>query len=803
MKKKKTILIFSTMAAGMILTAQAEERAWYISEPKTSATSVTNEGLAVFAGEQNTPFNIWNPRTGEVKEIGGISAGQGIGGCAAFSLDGSLISAPAYNVAFPLPPANWEENSSEVAKDFHFNAVTEVINTEVRECWAVGSNADNTKGYLLRSLDGGKTWLAREDNQVVCDLQWNQVGWHTGLNDLCMWSYFGFFAGTAGTAYYKNTRGSIFEFDPKPAYVEKNVKTYWTVDGLDEVSNNLEAKYAVFGCELVDGTGAVWYTEDSGETWDEGGDVMGIPSDICHFGDTYYMVTTNGYIQKSEDHGIIWTVLLNAADTDIINIPKDGVAFTSIAFGDADNGMAVGPGYVIVTTDGGKTWKSSELPQEFASTEWTGLAFEDGKAYISGKSGVVLTSPDYGESWSQIGESLEGTTHFNSLMVCDGGITIAADHGTMYYTSSETSMEGYGASVYNVKDETWTPLATSGYFFSSERVVVSDPWDISGDGNTVVGDCIYKVDGSDEYALGYFPAAWVDGELQVLDKLWADKGENAQPRRCNYDGSVLVGWQSCIGPWYASVWRRQADGSYKQSMMFKDPNMTIDDVDVKFGEGNVQATYEALKKVALGQCNAVSADGRVIGGYGGEHFATGAWIYSEEKGLIDLGGDRVNGLNADGTLAVGPTWIWTEEEGMRSISSYCSERGIELEYGVATIYNCSPNGRYITGFGLDDNLDGHAFVIDLIGDKSGVDAIRQTKAAIYPNPVADELHIDLVYDNVRTLCSLYDMQGRLVKSNVFTAQSNTMNVTDLSDGLYILTVAADGAQKSFKVKVNH
>lgn len=231
--------------------------------------------------------------------------------------------------------------------------------------------------------------------------------------------------------------------------------------------------------------------------------------------------------------------------------------------------------------------------------------------------------------------------------------------------------------------------------------------------------------------------------------------------------------------------------------------MTIDDVDVKFGEGNVQATYENLKKVALGQCNAVSADGRVIGGYGGEHFATGAWIYSEEKGLIDLGGDRVNGLNADGTLAVGPTWIWTEEEGMRSISSYCSELGIELEYGVATIYNCSPNGRYITGFGLDDNLDGHAFVIDLIGENSGVDAIRQTKAAIYPNPVADELHIDLVYDNVRTLCNLYDMQGHLVKSNVFTAQSNTMNVTDLSDGLYILTVAADGAQKSFKVKVNH
>lgn len=76
------------MAAGMILTAQAEERAWYISVPKTSATSVTNEGLAVFSGDQNTPFNIWNPRTGEVKEIGGISAGQGIGGCAAFSLDG-------------------------------------------------------------------------------------------------------------------------------------------------------------------------------------------------------------------------------------------------------------------------------------------------------------------------------------------------------------------------------------------------------------------------------------------------------------------------------------------------------------------------------------------------------------------------------------------------------------------------------------------------------------------------------------------------------------------------------------------
>ena len=62
----------------------------------SSLHGVNNDGLVVGTPSQNTPFYLWNPADGSVEKIGGISAGEGVGGVASFTDDGKTIAANTY-----------------------------------------------------------------------------------------------------------------------------------------------------------------------------------------------------------------------------------------------------------------------------------------------------------------------------------------------------------------------------------------------------------------------------------------------------------------------------------------------------------------------------------------------------------------------------------------------------------------------------------------------------------------------------------------------------------------------------------
>ena len=131
--------------------------------------------------------------------------------------------------------------------------------------------------------------------------------------------------------------------------------------------------------------------------------------------------------------------------------------------------------------------------------------------------------------------------------------------------------------------------------------------------------------------------------------------------------------------------------------------------------------------------------------------------------------------------------------------------GIDLgEFSIVGIYDISPNGRYMTGYCMS-GMGKYCYVVDLKGDGStGIDNnIEQTKAAVYPNPVAGELHVDLPFGGMATRISLYSTAGAMVKSMNTTSTTNVINVSDLAEGVYILEVSAGGARKTFKLIVRH
>ncbi len=87
----------------------------------------------------------------------------------------------------------------------------------------------------------------------------------------------------------------------------------------------------------------------------------------------------------------------------------------------------------------------------------------------------------------------------------------------------------------------------------------------------------------------------------------------------------------------------------------------------------------------------------------------------------------------------------------------------------------------------------------------GIDEMEseQVKAAVYPNPVVSELHVDLPFDGsfVGATITLLNMQGGVCRQLSDCRQSNVIDVNGLSAGIYVLDVKAGNTRKAFKVIV--
>ena len=154
------------------------------------------------------------------------------------------------------------------------------------------------------------------------------------------------------------------------------------------------AQYGVLGLELADGSGAVWYTTDAVESFNEASGVGGVPVYITSVGEKYFMVTRNGLIQKSEDYGATWTTVLNTGASQSPWADGDAPLFNRIRFADEQNGMALGTGVVYTTTDGGATWAQHTVANGTENIAWNDVAFLNGTATVVGSEGNAYETAD-------------------------------------------------------------------------------------------------------------------------------------------------------------------------------------------------------------------------------------------------------------------------------------------------------------------------------------------------------------------------------------------------------------------------
>ena len=174
---------------------------------------------------------------------------------------------------------------------------------------------------------------------------------------------------------------------------------------------------------------------------------------------------------------------------------------------------------------------------------------------------------------------------------------------------------------------------------------------------------------------------------------------------------------------------------------------------------------------------------------------------NEPKIAFDLCYKRYNN-NSNDKLQImvstdcGNTWTTVFDKsgadlatGANTTSNYVPSAS-DYQTQVVDLANFASNDKVIIKFVFTSNF-GNNIWIDNVNIFNGPASIQETgvnsSLVIFPNPVKDVLNIN--YDKAISQIDVYDVNGKLVKT--LTTVGSSINVSDLSDGIYMLNIQTE------------
>ena len=76
----------------------------------------------------------------------------------------------------------------------------------------------------------------------------------------------------------------------------------------------------------------------------------------------------------------------------------------------------------------------------------------------------------------------------------------------------------------------------------------------------------------------------------------------------------------------------------------------------------------------------------------------------------------------------------------------------------------------------------------------GLDALREDQFKLYPNPIVNDLHINIPNKAVNITYIIYDLSGKKIKTGLLTKLNNILKLQTLQSGIYILQITTDSLQ---------
>ncbi|MCK7589101.1 M28 family peptidase [Subsaxibacter sp. CAU 1640] len=180
----------------------------------------------------------------------------------------------------------------------------------------------------------------------------------------------------------------------------------------------------------------------------------------------------------------------------------------------------------------------------------------------------------------------------------------------------------------------------------------------------------------------------------------------------------------------------------------------------------------------------------------GDRFSTLNLPYYHELAKLIMGymATKAGLINIDNSIAADATTITaTQTEG--SYQWYNCDNGQPISGANSRNYAPPTNGNYyveVTLGGCSEVSDCYAFTT------LGVETFSDGELNIFPNPVRNTLKIESA--NVSDLrINLFDLSGKLIRSETLQVQSNELNLKGLSAGIYLLNVKSLNKSKTFKI----
>lgn len=277
--------------------------------------------------------------------------------------------------------------------------------------WRVGAF-----GLISKTTDGGRTWQTLASKTVEplfsVDFANESVGWVVGRAGAILHTADG---GATWVTQPSGTKNHLFKvraLGPKEAWAVGDWGVILhTVDGGQTWQNRSLSEDVILNSMswvdpqhgwIVGEVGAVYRTEDGGEHWvrQESGSEKSLFG--VHFKDLQngWTVGLDGLMMRTSDGGATWQVLRGNPSVGSLEAMGFLEALKNAGLYDVEVegsfGIATGDmGVILVSHDGGQTWKQEEVPEEWRLRWLRGLSLADAaNGVVVGSSGLTVPVVD-------------------------------------------------------------------------------------------------------------------------------------------------------------------------------------------------------------------------------------------------------------------------------------------------------------------------------------------------------------------------------------------------------------------------
>ena len=155
------------------------------------------------------------------------------------------------------------------------------------------------------------------------------------------------------------------------------------------------------------------------------------------------------------------------------------------------------------------------------------------------------------------------------------------------------------------------------------------------------------------------------------------------------------------------------------------------------------------------------------------------------------------------TIEVGDKIIWTWGSGTHNLRATSGTESFDSGYftGAGNTFTYTFNQVGSTDYVCDPHAGNMYGTVTVTSSTAGISENKLLSFEMYPNPVSDELNIQLPSGSEKAEVSIFDYTGRLVSSKTISSNDTSIDVQSISNGIYIIRVASNtkiGVQRFIK-----